>query len=189
MGHWKCPHNHLLLVIPCHTHVIIQICVLINHINMHTHTHTHTHTPTHTHTHTQFDFRGIILEELKRSLNAKAHTHTHTDTYVSPPLTQVAFLQRICSISKINPNPDISARQQALRIQPTASILLSQHSLLSQYKLSSADKRDQTPSDPWEIKSHTSHDFLLVHDYSTRLINRGSQFWRLNYIRIGPRSQ
>ncbi len=35
--------NHLLLVI-CHTHVIIQICVLINHINMHTHTHTHTHT-------------------------------------------------------------------------------------------------------------------------------------------------
>ncbi len=44
--------NRLLLVIPmlypCHTHVIIQICVLINHINMppHTHTHTHTHTKT-----------------------------------------------------------------------------------------------------------------------------------------------
>ncbi len=37
--------NHLLLVIPpSHTHVIIQICVLINHINMPTHTHTQTHT-------------------------------------------------------------------------------------------------------------------------------------------------
>ncbi len=40
-GHWKCPHKSPS---PCntyvHTHVIIQICVLINHINMHTHTHT-----------------------------------------------------------------------------------------------------------------------------------------------------
>ncbi len=35
--------NHLLLVILCHTHVI-QICVLINHINMPTQAHTHTHT-------------------------------------------------------------------------------------------------------------------------------------------------
>ncbi len=40
-GHWKCPHKSPF---PCNTHVIIQICVLINHINMHTHTHTHTHT-------------------------------------------------------------------------------------------------------------------------------------------------
>ncbi len=43
-GHWKCPHKSPS---PCntgHTHVIIQICVLINHINMRTHTHTHTHT-------------------------------------------------------------------------------------------------------------------------------------------------
>ncbi len=39
-GHWKCPHKSPS---PCNTHVIIQICVLINHINMHTHTHTHTH--------------------------------------------------------------------------------------------------------------------------------------------------
>ncbi len=38
-GHWKCPHKSPS---PCHTHVIIQICVLINHINMPTHTHTHT---------------------------------------------------------------------------------------------------------------------------------------------------
>ncbi len=44
--------NHLLLVIPMSYHVIIQICVLINHINMPTHTHTHTHThTTHTHKH------------------------------------------------------------------------------------------------------------------------------------------
>ncbi len=39
-GHWKCPHKSPS---PCNTHVIIQICVLINHINTHTHTHTHTH--------------------------------------------------------------------------------------------------------------------------------------------------
>ncbi len=54
----KTPSNCNTSVI---THVIIQICVLINHINPHTthtqHTH-HTHTP-HTHTHT-------------------THTHTHT---------------------------------------------------------------------------------------------------------------
>ncbi len=40
-GHWKYPHKSPS---PCNTYVIIQICVLINHINMHTHTHTHTHT-------------------------------------------------------------------------------------------------------------------------------------------------
>ncbi len=36
--------NHLLLVIPMSYHVIIQICVLINHINMPPPPHTHTHT-------------------------------------------------------------------------------------------------------------------------------------------------
>ncbi len=43
-GHWKCPHKSPSPCNTCHTHVIIQICVLINHINMPTHTHTHTHT-------------------------------------------------------------------------------------------------------------------------------------------------
>ncbi len=43
-GHWKCPHKSPSPCNTCHTHVIIQICVLINHINMATHTHTHTHT-------------------------------------------------------------------------------------------------------------------------------------------------
>ncbi len=45
-GHWKCPHKSPS---PCntYTHVIIQICVLINHINMHTHTHTHTQSLSH----------------------------------------------------------------------------------------------------------------------------------------------
>ncbi len=43
-GHWKCPHKSNSPCNTSHTHVIIQICVLINHINMHTHTHTHTHT-------------------------------------------------------------------------------------------------------------------------------------------------
>ncbi len=38
-GHWKCPHKSPSPCNTCHTHVIIQICVLINHINMHTHTH------------------------------------------------------------------------------------------------------------------------------------------------------
>ncbi len=35
-GHWKCPHKSPSPCNTCHTHVIIQICVLINHINMHT---------------------------------------------------------------------------------------------------------------------------------------------------------
>ncbi len=39
-GHWKCPHKSPSPCNTCHTHVIIQICVLINHINMHTHTQT-----------------------------------------------------------------------------------------------------------------------------------------------------
>ncbi len=57
-GHWKCPHKSPS---PCNIHVIIQICVLINHINMHARTHTHTHT----HTHTQRDTTTL------------KHTHTH----------------------------------------------------------------------------------------------------------------
>ncbi len=40
-GHWKCPHKSPSPCNTCHTHAIIQICVLINHINMHTHTHTY----------------------------------------------------------------------------------------------------------------------------------------------------
>ncbi len=43
-GHWKCPHKSPSPCNTCHTHAIIQICVLINHINMPTHIHTHTHT-------------------------------------------------------------------------------------------------------------------------------------------------
>ncbi len=39
-GHWKCPNKSPSSCNKCHTHVIIQICVLINHINMHTHTNT-----------------------------------------------------------------------------------------------------------------------------------------------------
>ncbi len=41
-GHWKCPHKSPSHCNTGHTHVIIQICVLINHINIHTHTHIHT---------------------------------------------------------------------------------------------------------------------------------------------------
>ncbi len=37
-GHWKCPHKSPSPCNICHTHVIIQMCVLINHINMPTHT-------------------------------------------------------------------------------------------------------------------------------------------------------
>ncbi len=53
-GHWKRPHKSPSPCNTCHTHVIIQICVLINHINMppHTHTHKKTHTKTHTQKHT-----------------------------------------------------------------------------------------------------------------------------------------
>ncbi len=48
-GHIQCPHKPPSR---CNTHVIIQICVLINHIyQFHTHAHAHTHTHTHTHTH------------------------------------------------------------------------------------------------------------------------------------------
>ncbi len=55
-GHWKCPYKSPS---PCNTHVIIQICVLIN---MHTHTHTQTQIQKQTHTHT--------------------HTHTHNHNYL-----------------------------------------------------------------------------------------------------------
>ncbi len=41
------PINHLVIL--CHTHVIIQMCVLINHINMHINMHTHAQTHAHTH--------------------------------------------------------------------------------------------------------------------------------------------
>ncbi len=45
-GHWKCPHKSPSPCKTCHTHVIIQLCVLINHThtqfiyiyNLHTHT-------------------------------------------------------------------------------------------------------------------------------------------------------
>ncbi len=76
-GHWNVLINHLLLVNLCHTHVIIQICVLINHINMptHTHTHTHTHTPTHTHTHTPHN-------HTHPHSHTPQHPHTHTHTHV-----------------------------------------------------------------------------------------------------------
>ncbi len=47
-GHRKCPHKPCLR---CSTHVIIHICVLVNHIYQYTHTHTHTHT----HTNKQFE--------------------------------------------------------------------------------------------------------------------------------------
>ncbi len=48
-GHWKCPHKSPS---PCNTHVIIQICVLINRARARTHARTHARTRTHTHTHT-----------------------------------------------------------------------------------------------------------------------------------------
>lgn len=52
---------------------------------------------TQTHTHIHSISEGTILEVLKRSLNTKAHTHTHILTHMCPlPLTQAAFLQRIC---------------------------------------------------------------------------------------------
>ncbi len=44
-GHRKCPHKPHLC---CSTHVIIHICVLINHLYQYTHTHTQTETGEHT---------------------------------------------------------------------------------------------------------------------------------------------
>ncbi len=60
----------------CNSHVIIPICVLINHINMHTRTHTHTlshsHTHTHTHTHTQYPF--VSCFESKNNIETQSNT-------------------------------------------------------------------------------------------------------------------
>ncbi len=65
-GHRQCPHKPP----SCYnTNVIIQICVLINHIYQFTHTHTHSRTRTHTHTHTH------------ARTHACTRTHTHTIAY------------------------------------------------------------------------------------------------------------
>ncbi len=70
MGHWTCPHKSPFPCNTCHTHVIIQICVLINmhrcsrtlsHTHTHTHTHLHTHLHTHTHTHTHTHIHSLII--------------------------------------------------------------------------------------------------------------------------------
>ncbi len=51
-GHWKCPHKSTSPCYTCHTNAIIQMCVLINHINhIHIHLHAHTHARTHARTH------------------------------------------------------------------------------------------------------------------------------------------
>ncbi len=90
--HWKCPHKPPS---PCNTYVIpviIQICVLINHINIHTHTHTHTqhtllHTLSHTHhhthnTHTQTPHSHTHTHSHRHThTHTHSHTHTHTDTH------------------------------------------------------------------------------------------------------------
>ncbi len=78
-GHWKCPHKSPSPCNTCHTHVIIQICVLINHINMHTHSLSHTHT-------LSLSLTLTHTISLSRSLS---HTHTHTHTHTH----KVLFLQ------------------------------------------------------------------------------------------------
>ncbi len=83
----------------CHTHVIIQMCVLINHINMPTHTHTHTHTHTlslsHTHTHTLSlsHTHTLSLSHTLTHTHTVSHTHTlsHTYTHTHTDLTQPVF--------------------------------------------------------------------------------------------------
>ncbi len=84
-GHWKCPHKSPSPCNTCHTHVIIQICVLINHINMpthtHTHTDTHTHRHTHTHTHTQTHTHTHTQTHTDTHTHTHRHTHTHTHTH------------------------------------------------------------------------------------------------------------
>ncbi len=59
----KCPHKSPSPCNTCHTHVFIQICVLICHKN--THTRVHARTLTHSHTHAR----------------TRAFTHTHTHTH------------------------------------------------------------------------------------------------------------
>jgi len=82
-GHWKCPHKSPSPCNTCYTHVIIQICVLINHINMHTlsYTQTLTHTHTHTHTHT------LSHTDTHTLSHTQTLTHTHTDTHTHTPLS------------------------------------------------------------------------------------------------------
>ncbi len=59
--------NTFTLLYQCNNHVIVKMCVPLNHINKHTHTHTHTHKHTltyaHTHTHKHYKLkRDSILK-------------------------------------------------------------------------------------------------------------------------------
>lgn len=140
---------------------------------------------TQTHTHIHSISERTILEVLKRSLNTKAHTHTYWHICVPSPSHRRHFSRGSVSISKINPNPDISASQQALTYSThcfyssLSAFSLSQYSFLPL----TAGSNSVRPLGDHVWKSHASHDFLLVREYSTRLINCGGQFWRLNYIR------
>ncbi len=64
----KCPHKSPSPCNTCHTHVFIQICVLICHKNKHTHTrartftHSHTHKHTHIYTHRSWISRSQTLQ-------------------------------------------------------------------------------------------------------------------------------
>ncbi len=112
--------------------------------------------------------------------------HTHILTHMCPlPLTRVAFLQRICfNLQNKSKSRYISASAGPYVFNPL--LLFFSLSILSQYSFLPLTARSNSvrPLGDHVWKSHTSHDFLLVHDYSTRLINRGRQFRRLNDIRM-----
>ncbi len=78
----KCPHKSPSPCNTCHTHVFIQICVLICHKNTHTQTHTqtHTHTRAHTHTHTHTHTHSHTHTGTHTHTHTRRHTHTHTHT-------------------------------------------------------------------------------------------------------------
>ncbi len=66
---------------PCNTYVIIQICVLINHINMPPHTHTHTWSSGHTHTHTHTHLEQWTHTHTHTHSSGHTHTHTHLEQW------------------------------------------------------------------------------------------------------------
>ncbi len=81
----KCPHKSPSPCNTCHTHVFIQICVLICHKNTHTHTHTHTHAHTRTRartlTHTHMHAHTCTHARTHVYTHTVTHTHTHKHTH------------------------------------------------------------------------------------------------------------
>ncbi len=77
--------NTFTLLYQCNNHVIVKICVPLNHINKHTHARTraltHTHTHTHTHIHVYVTKRGLSLYTDQERTRVSAYFEETKITY------------------------------------------------------------------------------------------------------------